>query len=219
MSETLIESNIGRQMFIVRLFIVSLSAVLVLSPIAVQAKEKVATALINGEIVELYSDRTWGYADKMEDTDAGCVAVQSGVAFCGASLGWKQMPNNDPEIDALYRLNPKTFGMLLVEEIGTADGVGLKTMRGNVISNFAAGAEIMEEAVTVFGVEASSVSGVSGETVVYGGDFKGLNVVFSNTIVIQEKRTVQVVTYVLGSAPTEKSNALHQEFLSRSKLN
>jgi hypothetical protein len=201
-----------------RLIIVCLSAVLFFSPVLLQAQEKVGTALVDGKKIELYSDRTWNYADRTVAKDAGCAPVRSGVEFCGSELGWKLTKSDDPDISAQYRLDDKNYGLFIVEDVGTADGLNLEFMRTAAISNFADAAGISEVNVTVFGVEAASVDGFSGETVLYGGKFNGLNIVFSNTIVIQENRSVQTATYTVGETPTEKSKALHQEFVAKTKL-
>lgn len=154
----------------------------------------------------------------MASTDAGCTTIDSGIVFCGSELGWELVPSRDPNIDAMFRLDDKTYGMFIVEELGAADGNSLEFMRIVVIGHFATGAGIAEKDVTIFDVEASSLSGVAGETVTYGGKFKGLNVVFMNTVVIEENRSVQAVVYIIGAAPTEKSKAAHREFLAQTKL-
>jgi hypothetical protein len=205
-------------MTITRLFIVFLSAILFLSPVFLHAKEKVGTALVDGNKIELYSDRTWSYADNAADSDASCAEIQLGVAFCGSELGWKLVSGDGIDIAAQFRLNDRTYGLFIIEGLGSEDGVKLEFMRDTVVNGFADAGGLAKKDVTVFGIEDSSVSDVSAETIVYGGNFNGVNVVFSNTIVIQENLTVQVATYVLGVEPTERSKALHQEFLAQTKL-
>jgi hypothetical protein len=195
-------------------FSMMLVAVFSISPSYLVAQNKVGTALVGGEKVELFADQTWKFAASASKGDANCSVVAAGLTFCGKTRGWDSINNSSAEISGQFMLDSRNFGLLIVENIGAVDGVTPKMMRSIVVENFAAGTGGPAGDVVIFSVDNSELDGRAAETVVYGGSLNGLDVVFRNSIVLEDRRVLQVATYAIEAQPTENSEKLHNEFVS-----
>ncbi len=177
------------------------------------AQERVGSSLVNGKAIELFSDYTWRYRSDSDET--GCLSIKSGIEFCEVSGSWaKTRSSSNEDSSAEFRYDDKNYGMVIVEEVGADDGMGLEFMKSVVVDNFAGAAGISKEDVLVLAVEDGSVSGKSSSMVVYGGKVDGLPLIYSNTIVSEPSRTSQFVTYSIERELSEEHRRLHNEFLS-----
>lgn len=195
--------------------IVATISILVPSPSI--AQEKVGTAFVDGQRVDLFSDRSWRYASS--SGSAECITIKANVDFCGQELGWRIMRNNDPGIDAQFILNDKNYGIFVIEELGLSDGMTTETMMSFVVENFAMAAGITVEDVVIFDVEEGVFSALPVATITYGGSIDNLHVIFRNTVIVDSNISVQVATYLIGPEVTDNFERLHSDFVSATVLN
>lgn len=87
-------------------------------------------------------------------------------------------------------------------------------MKSAVIANFASVAGVREEDISILKVDYDEADGLPSILMVYAGQMFNLPIVFANSIVGQESRTIQVATFATGSELTETHRQLHEEFLS-----
>lgn len=193
------------------------ATIFILVPSPSIAQEKVGTAFVDGQRVDLFSDRSWRYASS--SGSAECITIKANVDFCGQELGWRIMRNNDPEIDAHFILDDKNYGILIIENLGLSDGMTTEMMMSFVIENFAKATGIKVEDVVIFDVEEGVFSALPVATITYGGNYDGLNVIFKNTVIVNSNISVQVATYTIGPEVTDSFERLHNEFVSATVLN
>nr|WP_213396011.1 hypothetical protein [Yoonia sp.] len=84
------------------------------------AQEKVGTAFVDGQRVELFADGSWRYSGP--SVSNGCITIKLNVNFCGQESGWQQMKNNDREITAQFMFNDRNYGLFIIEQLGLVDG-------------------------------------------------------------------------------------------------
>lgn len=175
------------------------------------AQDVVGSSLVNGKQVQLMSDFTWRYtASPISD----CTTIESDVSFCGLAGGWQRTTSNNGDAKAVFRKNDRSYGMFIVEALGSADGMTSETMRGLVVGNAADAAGIQAKDVPVLSVTPATIDGHAATTVVYAIRLNGLNLVYSNTIITEPKRNIQAVTFGIGTELTEEMTEDHRQFLA-----
>lgn len=181
------------------------------------AQEKVGTAFVDGQRVELFADGSWRYSGP--SVSSGCITIKSNVDFCGQELGWQQMKNNDAEITAQFMFNDRNYGLFIIEQIGLVDGVSSEFMMLTAIENFASASGVRAEDIVVFSVEEGMFNDLPSATITYGGALENINFIFRNTIVIDKNLTMQAATYTIGTEVTDSFERLHDGFLDAIVLN
>lgn len=181
------------------------------------AQEKVGTAFVDGQRVELFADGSWRYSGP--SVSNGCITIKLNVDFCGQEFGWRQTKNNDPEITAIFMFNDRNHGLFIIEQLGLVDGVSSEFMMLTAIENFASGSGVRAEDIVVFSVEDGMFNDLPSATITYGGALENINVIFRNTIVIDENLTMQAATYTIGAEVTDSFERLHDGFLDAIVLN
>ena len=56
------------------------------------AAEKLATAVVNGRKVNIYSDQTWAYQDQLQSS---CESLDAQVSFCSNDT-WNKIQKSSP---------------------------------------------------------------------------------------------------------------------------
>lgn len=178
------------------------------------AQSVVGTAVVDGQEVELLSNNTWRFAADI-DLGANCAVVDAPIAFCGAPTRWQRAPAApSPAVDALYQLDDRNFGMLIVDGIGRADGLDVNGLRDSVLLNAGAAAGTPGQAVPVLETFESEVEGKPYSTVSYQVQIQGLSFVYQTTLYVDDNNAAQFTTYAVGNALTDGQRAIHEEFLS-----
>ena len=103
-----------------------LSFLIIILPCIVSAQSKVGTAVVDGSIVDLFSDKTWRFRD---EEPRECEQIKLGVSFCDESAIWKRLDNEGPEISAMYNYDDRNYAMFIIEAMGSDDGLSLELMR------------------------------------------------------------------------------------------
>lgn len=180
------------------------------------AQSAVGKAVVGGKTVTLFDDGTWKYADAATaGTPAGCEDVTRAVQFCGAALGWSSTAPPSPEINAAYRIDARHYAQYLIEELGSDDGLTAEFMRQVVLDNAQMATGVTPE---VIDVQSATLGSLTGDTVVYKAKVSGLDVVFANSIFVQPKRVMQIMTYAISGDYSPQHADYQAEFLANTKL-
>lgn len=193
--------------------VVGLMGVLASTPVAAQSV--VGSSVVNGRQVQILADYTWRYSST---TPTSCLEVEANVVFCGLNRGWTKTSNNQGDIDATFRLNDRNYGLFIVEGVGSEEGMSRELMRTAILGNAAKASGLQTKDVPTFGLEATKVGLLEAETISYAVKMEGLPIIFTNTVVIDKHRTIQIATYSLGQSPTEDMKAVHKQFLDATQL-
>lgn len=179
------------------------------------AQEVVGSSIVGGRPVQLMSNFTWKYNSP---TPSSCQAVKDTISFCGQNGGWTQVSNGDKDIAAQFRLNDRTYGMFVVEELGSDDGMNEDFMLDIVVKHAADVAGVQKKDIVTIGPDATMVDGRPGKSITYFAKMQGLPLVFTNTVVVDKHRTVQVATYSVGGTLTDEMKLNHKNFLAATRL-
>lgn len=180
------------------------------------AQSVVGVAVVNGKKVELLDNNTWRY--KLAQFDADCPVLELDVSFCHSATSWKTTKNTNPDASAMYRWSDRTYGMFIIEGVGASQGINPDYMVETVLSYPAAEQGIDASQVPVLGLEDVTVDEVDGQTLVYSAVLNSIPVIFMNSILIQDTRTVQIVSFSLSDRVTEEQTIAHQALVENSKL-
>jgi hypothetical protein len=181
------------------------------------AQSVVGRTVIGGQRVELLDDNTWRFAESSA-TPAGCHDLREGVSFCGAAEQWQRITNAPPQLTAQYRFDDKTYGQFVIEAVGTSSGMTLDGVREMVIGYAAQASQASPGDIPVLDNFAQIVDGHDGDTIVYAATISGMKLVFANTIVVEDARTIQAMTYTFGETYTEEHRNLHTEFIGEIRV-
>lgn len=185
-------------------------------PGAAIAQSAVGKAVVAGKTVTLFDDGTWKYADAVDPSAQGaCDAVTPSVQFCGTALGWAATPPGSPEINAAYRIDARHYAQYLIEDLGSDDGLTAEFMRQVVLDNAKMATGNTPE---VIDVQPVTLGALTGDTVVYKANINGLDVVFANSVFVEPKRVMQIMTYAIGSEYTPQQAGYQADLLANTKL-
>ena len=180
------------------------------------AQSAVGKAIVNGKTVTLFDDGTWKYADAAPSTTPGaCEDVTPTVQFCSAALGWATTPPASPEINAAYRIDARHYAQYLIEDLGSDDGLTADFMRQVVLDNAQIATGNTPE---VIDVQPVTLGALTGDTVIYKARINGLDVVFANSVFVEPKRVMQIMTYAIGGDFTPQHAGYQADFLANTML-
>lgn len=179
------------------------------------AQSAVGKAVVGGKTVTLFDDGTWKYADAGTSVQTACGDVTPTVQFCGASLGWTKTAPASAEINAAYRIDARHYAQYLIEDLGSDDGLTPDFMRQVVLDNAQMATGNTPEVLDVTPV---TLGRLAGDTVVYTVKINGLDVVFANSVFVEPKRVMQIMTYAIGKEYSSQHVGYHAEFLANTKL-
>ena len=170
-------------------------------------------AMVDGRVVTLFDDFSW----KFDDAAAGCETISTRLQFCGRDAGWSSAQKPTPDYAAAYRLNDRMYGGYIVEEIGTDQGLNPQAVRKLLL-------EILETSLNVTPVVLETkdimIDGKPGETLAYGFNLDGIDVVYANSFLLTKSSLVQVLTYEVGSKDfSEAHRRAHEGFVAATRFN
>jgi|GEM_PF-1606695 len=200
-----------------RLAALVLAATLAL-PVAAQEASVVGTSVLGGKRVELLSDNTWRYAVLAQNDDAKCVPINTVLTFCGTIFDWRPLGTTGTDFTRQFRHDSRSYAGIIHEELGAADGMDMEFMRNAVIEIAAMATGTRPEDVAIHDVRNETVDGQPGETIVYGANIQGLDVMYQNTIVNAPHHNLQFVVWTIGADLTETNVALHKAFLDAQRI-
>jgi hypothetical protein len=177
------------------------------------AQTVVGRAIVEGRPVTLYDNKTWAFAG---DTKPGCAVLSPKLSFCGDPDRWAPSAKPSPDVIAAYRHDSLHYGQMIVEDLGTDQGLTMRAVR-QFILDFAAQSSGGVPPI-VISTEPVTVGSLSGETLVYAFNVSGLDTVYANTILLGDDTLIQLITYQIGKDYTDKHVDLHAEFLDASKV-
>ncbi|MEL6435385.1 MAG: hypothetical protein AAFP99_01190 [Pseudomonadota bacterium] len=152
------------------------------------------------------------------DADPSCSSISRGVSFCGDKATWTPLDRAPGAASAIFHHSDTNYGVFIVEDFGTKDGASTALIREAIIQNAAGGAGIAPSEVPILTSYAVAVDETSAETIVYTVNLNGVDIVYANTIIVSEDRSVQAMTHVFGQEFTEAHQSLHAEFIGATEL-
>lgn len=188
---------------------------MLIAPAAAFGQEKLGTAIVNGQRVDLFSDFKWRY---QSEQSAQCQTIGVGVLFCPTLGTWQKMPNESADVTAQYKFDDRNYGMFLFEQLGADDNVTVEMMNTIVLQNMADSMGVNGSDIPVLETNLTTLDGSPAQAIVYSGNYEGLDVVYANTILILPKSTVQNVTYSIGKEYTPEHRDMHKQFLDSLKI-
>ena len=187
-------------------------------PVAADNATVVGNAVLGGKRVELLSDNTWRFVDLAEPSDGKCVPINTVLTFCGTIFDWRPVGTTGTEFLRQFRHDSRTYAGIIYEELGSADGMDMEFMRNAVIENVAAGTGIRPEEVPIFDVRSITIDDLPAETIVYGANFQGLDVIYQNTIVNAPNHNLQFVIWTIASELGDDAKSLNDSFLNAIRI-
>ncbi|WP_103255947.1 hypothetical protein [Tabrizicola aquatica] len=181
----------------------------------VLAQSVVGRSIVEGKVALLYDNGTWAYETATGAAGSDCATITPRVQFCGGALGWATSPPSSPEINAAYRIDARHYAQYLIEDLGSDDGLTAEFMRDVVLQNAQAVTGAPAEVIDVL---PATLGELSGDTVIYKIKFNGLDVVYANSIFLEPKVVMQIMTYGIGAEYTPDHAAMHADFLANTKL-
>ncbi len=169
------------------------------------AQAVVGRAAVDGQIVVLYDDKTWGYETESAGND--CDQFHAVLSFCDPDNIWQTARKSSPDVVGAYKYDDRHYSQFIIEGIGRNDGLTEESLREIIIKNAAIAAGIPETSIAILSITDAEISGYKGETVVYEFSISNLNAVFANTLILEDDFIIQAMTYVIGTGYSDK----HQE--------
>lgn len=200
-----------------RFVLTLLTASFIALPLAAQNAKVVGTAIVDGQRVELLSDRSWRYAEAAT-TERGCAEINHVLQLCGVSDRWTSLDTTGTEFIRQFRLNSRTYSGIIYEELGAADGLTAEFMRQAVLENAAMFTGVRAEDIPVISIDTLTVDENPAERVVYGAKFNGLDIVYQNTIVNAANHNIQVVVWSVGAELTDEAQNANADFINAIRI-
>jgi hypothetical protein len=191
------------------------TALIAALPGFVFAQEVAGTTVIDGREVTLYANGTWEFATRREGS---CALIARNVEFCGENAGWEPTQPPNADIAATYRFDDRHYGQMIIEELGSRDGLTNEYMMDVVIENAAAVIGGRAADVAILENYRVRVGNQTIPTIVYAFNIDGLDVVYANGIRTAPNRTMQLMTFSIGTEYTERHRELHDAFLSEIRI-
>ena len=160
---------------------------------------------------QLYS--RFNKSQKVED----CYKVSNKIKFCGRDLGWTLSNNPNPDALAMFRLNSKTYSMFLYEEVGKSSGLRYQILKDAIQVATPAGLGLTKNSITFFEDKYFFLENYKYKTFRYKIDYRGMEMYYYNTIVLQNDITLQLITMSVGN-PGVEGDINHVNFLSKIEL-
>ena len=198
-----------------KIVIAMVFATLFLSVPSYSASE-IGKALIDGKIVILYDDKTWGFADGAEVSSA-CERLSNRIDFCKGATPYEQIAPANNELLGQFRKDDHNYAMVIEEEVGSKDGMTLEFMRNAIYENQIAGGVKKEDIIVIDTTEGEEF-GQNATFVAMATSLDGLKLVYAYTIMISETTSVQLITYALGQELTDEMVENHEEFLDLMRI-
>lgn len=179
------------------------------------AQVVVGRTQVDGQNVVIYEDFTWEFETTRTDD---CTPLGRAIAFCGNPSIWKYTDPMDNEAAAMYRYDDRHYGIIIVEDLGSEDGLTEKFMRQTVIQNAADVAGIPATLVTIYESGENDAAEGHVSPLIYGIKLDGMPVVYANTIVNQPHNTYQLITFSVDDSYSDRHRSLHKDFVNNTQI-
>ena len=177
---------------------------------------KVGTAVIEGKIVDLYSDFSWKFRSKEVLGNDNCIELTQIITFCG-DTNWVRdnEVSADPVIVAQFAHKDRMgHSMILEEPLGTNQGASEEIMLEAILDNAATGAGKNVEDIPILAVEDGSLKNRKIKKLVTLMDYKGLQFVMVYSVLLGDNYNVQLVTWHAGNTYDQTAKSYHASFVN-----
>ena len=176
--------------------------------------EKLATAVVNGRKVNVYSDKTWAYQDQLQSS---CESLDAHVSFCSNDT-WDKTSTSDPQQLAQYMNNKDQYGIIISEGLGLADGVNLEIMVDAALSNIATAWGINKSDIPVLKISDVEFEGMQSRRMAVLAEYQAMNVILIYTISLADGQAYQLITFRIGKNYGSTDETLHQSFIKHVEI-
>jgi hypothetical protein len=139
------------------------------------------------------------------------------VEFCSTDPAWRPSPPPNAAVAAAFWHDDRNYGQFIAEGIGRLDGLTETAFRDLILK----GTEASSGSKPVMlSLEKTTVSGLPAETMVYAITVQGMDAIFANTLVLTERLTLQVQTYMIGRPEDfgDSARRLHTDFIAATRI-
>ena len=178
----------------------------------------IGSAYVNGDVIEIMSDKTWRYKSEVNQNlrskkkPQDCDFLKYGIYFCNKSSWQVSAPTGS--FTNLYVIDDKTYAGFIIEEIGSNDGVTREFMTKLALDNAASAANVSTNQIVQHFVEEQSIDDISFTTVAYSAAVEGMSFIFLNNIYVNETVTAQAIVYGFGSSVNSRLLSLNKELIN-----
>ena len=176
--------------------------------------EKLATAVVNGRKVNVYSDKTWAYQDQLQSS---CESLDAHVSFCSNDT-WDKTSTSDPQQLAQYMNNKDQYGIIISEGLGLADGVSLEMMVDAALSNIAIAWGINKSDIPVLKISDVEFEGMQSRRMAVSAEYQAMSLILIYTISVADGQAYQLITFRVGKNYGSTDEALHQSFIKHVEI-
>jgi hypothetical protein len=177
---------------------------------------KVGTAVIEGEIVELYSDYSWKFRSKEMLSNDSCNEITKIITFCG-DTNWVRDNDGaaDPSIAAQFAHKDRIAHSMIIEEpIGANQGLSEEFMLEAILHNAATGSGNNVEDIPILAAEDGSLKNRKIKKIATLMDFNGLQFVMVYSVFIGDNYNVQLITWHAGNTYDQTAKVYHADFVN-----
>lgn len=184
----------------------------------ISAQSVVGSGVVKGRSIDILSDNTWRYVGVAKPTTDSCTLIKTPVRFCNSGGPWTSTKSISSDISAQYRYDDRHYGIFIVEDLGSEDGVTLEFMRETLLATMARASGTQPSEVEVLENTSTKIDGKESSLLIYRGTISGLPVVYANTIVLDSKHTYQIISSSIGKAFTPADRQISDDLVRRTKL-
>ena len=116
--------------------------------------------------------------------------------------------------DAAFRHPEGVFSQIIVEEVGRTDGLDLEAIRETILATAANAMGGAPEDVDLLDLTKAEIDGREAASLIYHGEIGGVEVVFANTVLLMDQKTLQAVTIAPEATLSDGHRAAHAGFLA-----
>ena len=176
--------------------------------------EKLATAVVDGRKVNIYSDKTWAYQDSLQGS---CESLDAHVSFCSNDT-WSKTLKSDPGQLAQYLNDKDQHAIIVSEGLGLPDGVSLELMVDAALLNMASALGISKSDIPVLNISDVEFEGMQSTRMAISAEVKGFGMILTYTISVAD-RSYQLITFQAGKNYRSTDETLHNSFIKHVKIN
>jgi hypothetical protein len=176
--------------------------------------EKLATAVVNGRKVNVYSDKTWAYQDQLQSS---CTSLDAHVSFCSNDT-WRKALKSSADQLAQYTNDKDQYGIIVSEGLGLADGVSLEFMVDAALSNAAIAWGLNKSDIPVLEISDVEFEGMQSRRLSVSAEIQAVSLILIYTISVADGQSYQLITFRVGKNYGSTDEALHQSFIKHVEI-
>lgn len=179
---------------------------------AANAQQLISRNLVNGRMVEIFSDYTWRYEDANTQS---CIQISTNVKICDFEDEWQLYPTPMPANFFDFRHDELTAARITHEGIGANFGWTANIMTEAMLLSVAEFYGIDVQDITVYESGPATISGLPAYSLVYGLEAQGVWVIIHETVWVGKEDIIEVSMQNYDLEVTEQAKELNRSFISK----